>query len=82
MINRERCEFFPTSKKKLEVKKKMCNTCSCENEVKCSVVGMVSIGFCCPMCVQYEETRECVKEKVGIKPAKSASISRIQLLTH
>jgi hypothetical protein len=60
----------------------MCNTCSCENEVKCSVVGTVSIGFCCPMCVQHEETHECIKEKVGINRAKSASISRIQLLTH
>lgn len=83
MIIRERCDFFYTPKKiKPQVKKKMCNECSCENEVKCSVIGTVSLGFCCPMCVQYEEFHECLKQKVGINRAKPSSITDFQLLIH
>jgi hypothetical protein len=34
----------------------MCNNCYCENYEKCSIVGYQPFGFCCNLCVYYDET--------------------------
>lgn len=60
----------------------MCNTCSCENEDRCSVVGSASVGFCCPKCVHFDENHECLRSKVSISRPKSISITRIEVATH
>jgi hypothetical protein len=42
----------------------MCNSCDCENSDKCSIVGSNnSPGFCCVMCVGYNEQLTCLKSK-------------------
>lgn len=37
----------------------MCNYCDCENADKCSIVGNIPIGFCCPQCMYYEGETTC-----------------------
>ena len=39
----------------------MCNLCSCDFQDKCSIVGQIPLGFCCPKCEQYEEEHACIK---------------------
>jgi hypothetical protein len=50
----------------------VCNSCQCENYEKCSIVGQIPIGFCCPQCSYYIDGTACerLKEKVQ-KRAKS-----------
>ena len=40
--------------------KKMCNNCDCINYEKCSVVGHLPYGACCPECNKYDEKHSCV----------------------
>ena len=45
----------------------MCNNCECENSDKCSIVGYInSPGFCCSMCVGYDEQFTCLKSKLTL----------------
>lgn len=41
----------------------MCNYCECDNADKCSIVGNIPIGFCCPNCVYYEGEKACKRSK-------------------
>ena len=41
----------------------MCNNCNCDNYDKCSIVGLMPIGFCCSMCDLYDEIHTCLKTK-------------------
>lgn len=44
----------------------MCNNCQCDNYEKCSIVGQIPTGFCCPNCDFYVDGTACerLKEKV------------------
>jgi hypothetical protein len=37
----------------------MCNNCDCENYEKCSIVGHLPYGTCCPECRYYDEKHSC-----------------------
>ena len=37
----------------------MCNNCECKNYERCSVVGYLPYGTCCPECVNYDEAHSC-----------------------
>ncbi|TFG16812.1 MAG: hypothetical protein EU531_05235 [Promethearchaeota archaeon] len=37
----------------------MCNNCDCENYERCSIVGYLPYGVCCPNCVKYDEVHTC-----------------------
>ena len=38
----------------------MCNGCDCENYEKCSIVGYLPVGYCCPKCFYYNDEHECL----------------------
>lgn len=53
--------MIKNSQKKIkEGNDKMCNGCDCENYEKCSIVGYLPVGYCCPKCVIYSEGHECL----------------------
>jgi len=39
----------------------MCNDCKCSEDLydRCSILGHIPIGHCCPMCINYELRHEC-----------------------
>lgn len=37
----------------------MCNKCDCDHSDQCSIVGYLSYGACCAMCVHYDEAHTC-----------------------
>jgi len=45
----------------------MCNYCNCSNDAydRCSMLGHMLEGFCCELCVGYENRHEC--EHYGLK---------------
>ncbi|MFX0059178.1 MAG: hypothetical protein ACFE85_19150 [Candidatus Hodarchaeota archaeon] len=46
----------------------MCNSCNCDSFDRCSIVGYSnSPGFCCSMCVGYNEELTCLKAKFTMK---------------
>ncbi|MBD3254849.1 MAG: hypothetical protein GF383_07135 [Candidatus Lokiarchaeota archaeon] len=58
----------------------MCNYCDCENYEKCSIVGNIPIGFCCPNCKYYDGKGTCLNSKnKTITRMKSVS-KEIQML--
>ena len=38
----------------------MCNYCECEEIDKCSIIGGMPLGFCCPKCINYNEAHTCI----------------------
>lgn len=58
----------------------MCNSCSCDNDDKCSVVGCVPLGFCCPRCELYNESLDCIRSKVLVKKAKPGVIAHLEIM--
>ncbi|MHA1669694.1 MAG: hypothetical protein ACTSV5_03850 [Promethearchaeota archaeon] len=48
----------------------MCNSCSCDYDDKCSIVGCVPVGFCCPKCEFYNESLDCIRSKVRVNKVK------------
>ena len=58
----------------------MCNSCSCENEDRCSVVGCVSLGFCCPKCELYNESLDCILSKMRVKNVKPDVIAQLEVM--
>ncbi|MEJ2250551.1 MAG: hypothetical protein P8Y97_12975 [Candidatus Lokiarchaeota archaeon] len=45
----------------------MCNVCDCEEYEKCSIVGYIPLGFCCPKCNFYEAEGACVRSKMNVQ---------------
>ena len=39
--------------------KKVCNNCDCENYERCSIVGHLPYGVCCPQCNNYDKKHSC-----------------------
>lgn len=44
----------------------MCNNCYCENYLKCSIAGSTPVGFCCPLCVYYDEEKQCLNNNFEV----------------
>ncbi|TXT59418.1 MAG: hypothetical protein BAJALOKI2v1_210019 [Promethearchaeota archaeon] len=44
----------------------MCNYCSCENYLKCSIVGNIPLGFCCDKCDYYNGDQACLRSKMNV----------------
>lgn len=53
----------------------MCNYCECENYDKCSIVGHIPLGFCCPKCIHYTGEHTCLNSKIRTQE-KITSISK------
>ncbi len=58
----------------------MCNSCSCDNLDRCSIVGCVSIGFCCPRCELYNESLDCIRSQVRVKRVNPALTAHLEVL--
>lgn len=58
----------------------MCNSCSCDNLDRCSVVGCVSVGFCCPKCELYNESLDCIRSKVRVTNVKPVLIAHLEVM--
>jgi len=52
----------------------MCNDCNCEEYLKCSIVGHIPIGFCCPKCDFYVEEGVCLRLKNKVKKKIPSSL--------
>ena len=50
----------------MEVIKKMCNKCDCENYDRCSIMGTLPIDFCCSMCFHYSTTEKCESSSTSV----------------
>jgi hypothetical protein len=58
----------------------MCNDCECDNYEKCSIVGNIPLGFCCPECKFYEGENSCLKSKIKMEEQKKAILAKTLLL--
>ncbi|MBY9003885.1 MAG: hypothetical protein KGD73_07925 [Candidatus Lokiarchaeota archaeon] len=58
----------------------MCNSCSCDNDDRCSVVGCVSLGFCCPKCELYTESLDCIRLKVRVTKVKPDVVAYLEVM--
>jgi len=58
----------------------MCNNCDCENYEKCSIVGNIPLGFCCPQCVYYNEEHTCLNSKMRTESSIQSKIKSIEAL--
>jgi hypothetical protein len=48
----------------------MCNSCSCENNLKCSIKGFQPTGWCCEHCNHYSLTVVCETQSIELKLPK------------
>lgn len=58
----------------------MCNSCSCENADRCSVVGCVPVGFCCPKCEFYNESLDCIRSQVRVSKVKPELTAHLEVV--
>ena len=58
----------------------MCNKCECDNIDKCSIVGNIPLGFCCPKCNFYNEDHTCLNFKVKTQEKIKAMTQKIDML--
>ena len=58
----------------------MCNYCECENSDKCSIVGNIPLGFCCPKCIYYTDDHTCLNSKMRTEKSIQSKIKQIEAL--
>ena len=58
----------------------MCNYCECENSDKCSIVGNIPLGFCCPKCIYYTADHTCLNSKMRTEKSIQSKIKQIEAL--
>lgn len=58
----------------------MCNYCECENSDKCSIVGNIPLGFCCPKCIYYTGDHACLNSKMRTQEKIKSIINKIDAL--
>ncbi|MFX1340083.1 MAG: hypothetical protein ACFFDK_15840 [Promethearchaeota archaeon] len=58
----------------------MCNYCECENMDKCSIVGNIPLGFCCPKCKFYTGAHTCLNSRIRTQDKIKAITKKIEAL--
>jgi hypothetical protein len=58
----------------------MCNYCECENYDKCSIVGHIPLGFCCPKCNFYDGEHSCLNSKMKTQDRIKSITDKIEAL--
>ena len=58
----------------------MCNNCECDNYDKCSIVGNIPLGFCCPKCNFYNEEHTCLNSKMKTQDKIKALTQKMDML--
>ena len=58
----------------------MCNECRCDDYEKCSIVGNIPLGFCCPKCDFYNGEHTCLRAKMKLEEEKKETLVKTQLL--
>jgi len=58
----------------------MCNFCDCENYDKCSIIGNIPMGFCCPKCVNFNEERSCKRSVSKVEERQLEQAKSLQVL--
>jgi len=79
LIIKENCDKKLTKKKLKERNNKMCNGCDCENYEKCSIVGYLPVGYCCPKCTFYNEGHECLALSLKLDSNVISNPKKIEL---
>lgn len=59
---------------------KVCNYCECDNSDKCSIVGNIPLGFCCPKCNNYTGAHTCINSKMRTQEKIKAITKKIDAL--
>jgi hypothetical protein len=57
----------------------MCNGCDCENYERCSIVGHLPYGACCPSCVNYDEAHSCVNYGLRLEAFEVSELEIIHI---
>ena len=52
-------KYILGTKNKKKCEKKMCNSCGCENDEQCSIVGYQPKYACCSKCDNWDEAHAC-----------------------
>jgi hypothetical protein len=58
----------------------MCNFCDCENYDRCSIIGNIPMGFCCPKCVNFNEERSCKRSVSKVEERQLEQAKSLQVL--
>jgi len=58
----------------------MCNYCECEEIDRCSIIGNMPLGFCCPKCVNYDEAHTCINYKMRTTDKIKSISAKIEAL--
>lgn len=58
----------------------MCNYCECEEIDKCSIIGSMPLGFCCPKCINYNEAHTCINYKMRTQDKIKSISEKIEAL--
>ena len=58
----------------------MCNYCECEEIDKCSILGSMPLGFCCPKCINYNEAHTCINYKMRTQDKIKSISEKIEAL--